>query len=407
MPATAPQPQTASMGRLLTFILIALTSLGPFSMQIFLPALPLIRADYGVSGATAQMTLSISMLAIALATLAYGPLSDRYGRRPIVIAGLVIFLAGSALCAAAPDIETLIAGRMLQGAGGAAGMVLARAVVRDMHDRERSAAIIAYLTTAMVLAPMLAPVIGGYLTGYFSWRANFAFAGTVGLILAVLVIARMRESHTTREPIHGMKSFFGGFGRLLRQPIFCGYAFHSAFMLSVFFAFMAGGPYVMVDVMKRPVTEYGLYFFAISIGFMAGGLTAARTSERVGIDRMIVLGSTIALIAVAVSVVIMAAGIWHPVAMFGPATVVAYATGLSMPNAQAGAISVDPKATGAASGLSGFIQMIIGAGVAQTVGTIQDGTPYPMLGIMLACAVLGLAAIALPLWYHRRATGAI
>ena len=405
MPAN-PSPQPApGMGRLLTFILIALTSLGPMSMQIFLPALPAIRASYGVSGAAAQMTLSVSMLAIALATLAYGPLSDRFGRRPIVILGLAIFLVGSGLCAIAPDIWTLIVGRMLQGAGGAAGMVLARAIVRDLHDRERSAAVIAYLTTAMVLAPMQAPVIGGYLTDLFSWRANFAFAGFVGLMVAGLVVARMHETHTTREPISGFRSFFGGFGRLLRQPIFCGYAFHAAFVLSVFFAFMSGAPYVMIEVMKRPATEYGLYFFVISIGFMAGGLTAARTSERVGIDRMIVLGGVISLIAVAVCFAIMAAGVWHPVALFGPAMVSAFAAGLSMPNAQAGAISVDPKAAGAASGLAGFIQMLIGAGVAQMVGTIHDGTPYPMLGIMLICAVLGLAAIALPLWYHRRATG--
>jgi len=395
----------ATTSKFLLFVLVALTALGPMSMQIFLPALPAIRSSYGVSAATAQMTLSVSMLAIAVATLAYGPLSDRYGRRPLVIVGLLFFLAGSALCAAAPDIWTLIVGRMLQGAGGASGMVLARAIVRDLYDRERSASVIAYLTTAMVIAPMVSPTIGGVLTDWASWRASFVFAGCVGLAVTALVLARMPETHTERDPIEGFKSFFGGFGRLLAQPIYCGYVLHASFVLSVFFAFMSGAPYIMVDVMKRPATEYGLYFFMVSGGFMLGGLTAGRISARVGVDRMIVLGGMGALIAVSVAFVIMASGVWHPLALFGPAMFSAYAAGISMPNAQAGAVSVNPKAAGAASGLAGFIQMFIGAGVAQAVGTIQNGTPYPMLGTMLVCTILALAAIVLPLWYHRRTTG--
>jgi len=395
----------APASKILLFVLVALTALGPMSMQIFLPALPAIRTSYGVSAATAQLTLSVSMLAIALATLIYGPLSDRYGRRPIVILGLAFFLAGSALCAAAPDIWTLIVGRMLQGAGGASGMVLSRAIVRDLYDRDRSASVTAYLTTAMVLAPMVAPTIGGALTDWTSWRASFVFAGCVGLVVTALVLARLPETHTEREPIEGLKSFFGGFGHLLAQPIFCGYALHAAFVLGVFFAFMSGAPYIMVDVMKRPATEYGLYFFMVSGGFMLGGLTAGRLSARVGIDRMIVWGGIGSLITVAIAFAIMASGVLHPLALFGPAMFASYAAGISMPNAQAGAISVNPKAAGAASGLAGFIQMFIGAGVAQAVGTIQNGTPYPMLGTMLACSVLALAAIVLPLWYHRRATG--
>jgi DHA1 family bicyclomycin/chloramphenicol resistance-like MFS transporter len=395
----------ATASKTLLILLVAMTALGPMSMQIFLPALPAIRSSQGVSSAMAQMTVSISMLAIALATLAYGPLSDRYGRRPMVILGLISFLTGSALCAAAPDIWTLIVGRILQGAGGASGMVLARAVVRDLYSRERSASVIAYLTTAMVLAPMVSPTIGGALTDWISWRANFAFAGIVGLLVAGFVVTYLPETHTEREPIEGLKSFFGGFGQLLAQPIFCGYALHAAFVLSVFFAFMSGAPYVMVDVMKRPTTEYGLYFVLAAGGFMAGGLTAGRLSVRVGIDRMIVLGSLGSLISVGVTFAIMASGVWHPLAMFGPTTLGSYAAGISIPNAQAGAVSVNPKAAGAASGLAGFIQMFIGAGVAQAVGTIQDGTPYPMLATMLICSALALAAIVLPLWYHRRATG--
>jgi DHA1 family bicyclomycin/chloramphenicol resistance-like MFS transporter len=395
----------ATTSKFLLFILVAMTALGPMSMQIFLPALPAIRSGYGVSAAMAQLTLSVSMLAIALATLIYGPLSDRYGRRPVVILGLACFLGGSALCAAAPEIWTLIAGRMLQGAGGASGMVLARAIVRDLYSRERSASVIAYLTTAMVIAPMVSPTIGGALTDWISWRASFVTAGLIGMIVMAMAVTRLPETHTERDPIEGLKSFFGGFGPLLARPIFCGYTLNAAFILSTFFSFMSGAPYVMVDVLERPATEYGLYFMMAAGGFMAGGLTAGRVSERVGIDRMIVIGSFGSLVAAGLSFTLMASGLWHPLALFGPTTLGSFSAGLAIPNAQAGAVSVNPRAAGAASGLAGFIQMFIGAGVAQAVGMIQDGTPYPMLGMMLACAALALAAIVLPLWYHRRAAG--
>ncbi|MCZ6861166.1 MAG: multidrug effflux MFS transporter [Alphaproteobacteria bacterium] len=387
---------------LFLFVLVALTALGPMSMQIFLPALPAIRNEFAVTGAAAQATLSVSMLAIALSTLVYGPLSDRFGRRPIIIFGLVVYLVGSVMCAVAPDIWVLVSGRALQGAGGASGMVLARAIVRDVYSRERSAAVIAYLTTAMAVAPMAAPAIGGVLTEFVSWRANFAFVGLIGLAIGVLVLVRLTETHTEREREFGFGGMLRGFGCLLAQPIFCGYAFNAAFSLSVFFAFISGAPYVMVDILHRPASEYGFYFILTAIGFMSGSFVAARISERMGIDRMILAGSTLSLVTVVGTAGLLAAGLWHPLTLFGPASVAAFATGLSMPNAQAGAISVNPKAAGTASGLLGFIQMAVGAGVAQTVGTIHDGTPYPMIAVMLACAGLGLAAIALPLWYHWR-----
>ena len=347
------------------------------------------------------------MLAIAVSTLVYGPISDRFGRRPIVIFGLVVYLMGSAMCAAAPDIWVLVSGRALQGAGGASGMVLARAIVRDVYSRERSAAVIAYLTTAMAVAPMAAPAIGGVLTEFVSWRANFAFVGLIGLASGVRVLVGLTETHPERETEFGFGEMLRGFGRLLARPIFCGYAFNAAFSLSVFFAFISGAPYVMVDILHRPASEYGFYFILTAIGFMSGSFVAARISERVGIDRMILAGSTLSLVTVAGTAGLLAAGLWHPLTLFGPASVAAFATGLSMPNAQAGAISINPKAAGTASGLLGFIQMAVGAGVAQTVGTIHDGTPYPMIAVMLVCAGLGLAAIALPLWYHRRTGTAV
>jgi multidrug resistance protein len=175
-------------------LLVGLTALAPFSLQIFMPALPVIQADFRVTPGVAQLVLSLSVLASAFAMLAYGPLSDRFGRRPALLAGLLAFVAGSVLCALAPSVETLIGGRVVQAVGAAAGMVLARAIVRDLHDRERSASVIAYLTTAMVVAPMLAPTVGALLIDVASWRTIFALSGVVGLAVLWQTARRLVET---------------------------------------------------------------------------------------------------------------------------------------------------------------------------------------------------------------------
>ncbi|HET6519010.1 MAG TPA: multidrug effflux MFS transporter, partial [Geminicoccaceae bacterium] len=391
-----PHPSMLFLG-----LLVAVTALGPLSMQIFVPSLPAIQQGFAVTAGTAQLVLSLSLAAIAVATLGYGPLADRHGRRPVMIVGIVLFLIGSVVCTVAPSIEVLILGRILQAAGGAAGMVLGRAMVRDLYDRDESARVIAYLTMAMVVAPMMAPAIGGVLNDLIGWRANFAFVAAVGLAVAALVLVRLPE---TRPGSRGDTAFamLRGFVCLLRTPTFCGYAFQAAFSIATFMTFIAGSPYVMVRVFERPATEYGLWFITISASFMVGNFVAARNTRRVGLDRMIVLGSLVALLGTLAGVGLVAAGIWSPAALFLPAMVFAFANGFAIPNAQAGAVSVDPSIAGAASGLSGFLQMAISAVAAQVIGALQDGTPYPLALQMTAMAALALAAIAVPVWLNRR-----
>ena len=395
--AAAATPAATRPSRGLMLLLVGLTALAPFSLQIFLPALPVIQADFRVTSGVAQLVLSLSILASAFAMLAYGPMSDRFGRRPVLLAGLVAFAAGSVFCALAPGIGTLIGGRVVQAVGAAAGMVLARAIVRDLHDRESSATVIAYLTTAMVVAPMLAPTVGAVLIDVASWRTIFALTALVGLAVIwqtsrQLVETRSRDAAGGGAPV----PMWAGAGRLLRTPAFLAYAAQSSFAIAVFFAFISGAPYFMLDVLHRPATEYGLYFILVSAGFMAGNLLAARITARVGLDRMILIGSALALAATLLALALLAAGPWVPIALFGPMLGAAFANGLTVPNAQAGAISVDPLLAGSASGLAGFLQMFTAALVSQAVGALQNGTPYPMLAFMTACAVLSLAGFVLP-----------
>ena len=371
-------------------LLVAMTALAPVSLQIFIPALPAIQSSFESSAGITQLVLSLSILANAVATLLYGPLSDRFGRRPVVMVGFAIFVVGSVFSAIAPTVGLLIIARIVQSAGAAAGMVLARAIVRDVYSRDEAASVLAYLTMAMVVAPMLAPTIGAVLIDNFDWRAIFVVMTFVGIILCWQIWSHLEETHTS-EAMAGLWSGLGKGGlSLLRHPSFLAYTLQSSFAISTFFAFIAGAPYFMIDSLGRSATEYGLLFMAVSGSFMAGNFTTARLGKRFGIDSLIRTGNVIALGGAILALTLMIAGYWSPFALFGPMMLVAFGNGLSIANSQAGAVSVQPALAGTASGIAGFVQMFTAALVSQAVGMLQNGTPYPMVGFMALCAALSL-----------------
>lgn len=372
-------------------VLVLATALGPFAMQVFIPAIPAIQVGFGVGAATAQLALSLSALSIAVATLFYGPLSDRLGRRPALIGGLLVYIAGSALCAVAVGIGSLILGRIVQAAGGCAGLVLSRAIVRDLYGLEESAKVLAYITMAMVVAPTMAPALGGLLTDIAGWRWVFWVGGLVGILTLLAVWAELTETAPPGQR-PAARPGAGTFLHLLRSPRFLGYALQAGFSVGVFYAYLAGAPYLMLMVMHRPASEFGLLSVLISLAFMAGNFTAARTTRRFGTARMILAGSLGSLAGTLLMLAILLAGIWTPMAIFLPTTLGAFAQGLAMPNSQAAFVNVDPQAAGTASGLGGFLQMGMAALAAQLVGSIQNGTPYPMALGMTFCALAALAA---------------
>jgi DHA1 family bicyclomycin/chloramphenicol resistance-like MFS transporter len=382
-------------------VLVLATGLGPFAMQMFLPALPAIQEGFGVSAATAQLALSLSALSIAIATLFYGPLSDRVGRRPALIGGLLVYLAGSLACALAPSMGILVLGRIVQAAGGCAGIVLSRAIVVDLYGRERSATILAYITMAMVVAPTVAPVAGGLIADALGWRAVFAAGALVGLAVLAAVRAELAETAPAGARAAG-GPVWRSFPALLRSPAFLGYALQGAFSIATFYAFLAAAPYLMVRVMERPASAYGFMSVLISVAFMAGNYLAARLTPRWGSDCMILLGSVGALLAMLLLVALVAAEAWTPWAIFLPTSLGALAQGMALPNAQAAMVGRDPQVAGAASGLGGFLQMAVAAAAAQLVGSVQNGTPWPMALGMAACALLALGSALLALRRRRR-----
>jgi MFS transporter, DHA1 family, multidrug resistance protein len=382
--------------KMLIGVLAVITALGPLAMQIILPVLPVMQDAFMVSAGTVQYVLSLALFTIAFATLVYGPASDRYGRRPVLLVGLVIFLLGSVVSAVAPSIELLIAGRVTQAVGGAAGMVVSRAIIRDLYDRDTAARLMAYMITALVVAPMVAPLIGGLLNDAFGWRAIFVFSGVVGMVVLALALPRVPESLQPGTSAQTFRGMLSGFGVLLRVPAFLGYAGQAAFGMGMFMAFLGAAPFVTINVLERPPTEFGLFFVLISAGFMAGTFMTARLGQRIGLDRMMRVGSGLAVVFGIVMLAFVLAGVWSPWTIFLPGMGMAFANGLSMPNAQAGAVSISPRFAGTASGLLAFLQMLMGAGFAQLAGMLQDDTPLPMAVIMLTASTLAfLSAVFL------------
>lgn len=387
----SPLPIT-HLSRGLILLLAMVSALGPVAMQILLPGVPIIKESFEVSTGVAQLTLSLSMAAIALATLAYGPLSDRYGRRPVLIVGMSIAVVGSLLCIIAPTIELLIAGRFVQAAGGAVGMVVARAIVRDVYDARESASVIATLVMVMVVMPMLSPAVGGELMVRFDWHSVFLLVAVISAVLVGLLWLWLPETLREPVPFSGVRDLLRTYRALWQDRLFRGYGLCVAFVSVVFFAFISAAPEIMVSVLHRPPTEYGYYFIIVPLGFMAGNYLTRHYGRRFGIHRMIDYGSRLSILGITLALILQGLGLTHPAALFLPVALAILGNGITLPNAQAGAINAAPKMAGSASGLTGFMQMAFSAVAAQGVALIFNGTVYPMLLLMLGGAVVSLVS---------------
>tara|TARA_B100000700_G_scaffold73439_1_gene81938 strand:- start:118 stop:1287 length:1170 start_codon:yes stop_codon:yes gene_type:complete len=371
-------------------LLAAVSALGPVGMQILLPALPVIKQKFFVSNDVAQLTLSLSMLAIAIGTLVYGPLSDKYGRKRVMLLGIVITAIGSIVCFVADSIILLISGRFIQAFGGAVGLVLARAIVRDVYGPEEAARVIATLVMVMVVLPMMSPALGGELMQRFGFESVFIVIAFASAIAFVFLFLWLPETLANPVPFEGMKSMLMTFSKLFASRVFCGYAFCVTFVSVVFFSFISAAPEIMVSVLKRPPTEYGYYFIMIPVGFMTGNYVARHFGRTISIDNMIAIGASIGVIGIVLAFLLQTLGMSSPVALFLPIALAVFGNGITLPNAQAAAINEFPEYAGTASGLTGFLQMAVSSVAAQAVALIFNGTVYPLLGLMLVASIISL-----------------
>lgn len=372
-------------------LMALIAGLGPISIHIIVPVLPSIDHAFASGGARTQLTLSLGLIAMAFSPLGYGPAADRWGRRPVLLWGLSLFLIGSLLCVWAPTIEVLIFGRVVQAIGGAAGIVISRALVRDRFGREESARVLGYMMTFIVLAPIFVPVISGFIAEYLNWRYVFILTAVAGIIALVVTWLAIEETGTPRRDV----SFFGdikrSFPTLLGTPQFMAYAMYAGCGMGMFLAYASGVPFIMVHVFGLTAADFGLFFMMMTTSFMAGTFSSTRITARFGLDRMIGLASSTAFLITLTIPALFLAGFGSPWALFLPAIGLGFCHGLSMPNAQAGGVSVNPAIAGSASGLMVFLQMTIGAGFAQLSGMLPKDTPYPVIGLIVFA---GFAAAA-------------
>ena len=378
-------------GGLFLSALVLITTAGSLTVHLILPVLPTLEDTFAIGPALAQATLSIAMLVMASGMLCYGSLSDRFGRRPVLLGGYSLLILGSAACTFATDIVMLLGGRLLQAAGAGVGVVIARAIVRDLYDLSASARPIAYLTVASVAAPMSAPAIGGGILDAFGWRATFGFAALVSLSVFLLALAALSETHTRRAR-YRRGGFLAGLRQLVRAPRFWGFALNGAMNTATWFAYASACSFLMQSVLQRPATEYGLYFLVITSGYMVGNMIVGRLGPRFRIETYLVFGTALSLaflVAMGIAVALLPL---TPLVLFLPGLAFVFAQGFAMPNSLAGAISVDRTLAGTASGAAGFLQMSLGALASEVVAALSDGTPWPMVWMAIGATILALVA---------------
>jgi DHA1 family bicyclomycin/chloramphenicol resistance-like MFS transporter len=375
-------------------LLIGTTAVGPLSLNILAPAMPGLITTLGAGAGTVQLTLSLFLLGMAISQLVLGTLSDRFGRRPVMLAGLALTVVASLAGLAATSIAGLIIARAAQAFGATVGIVVGRAIIRDLYDRDRAASMIGWITMAMVIAPMIAPLIGGALDTAFGWQAIFLFMGLFAAAVLAWTSFQLPETRAIAVS-EGFGHFVAASGSLLKSRTYLGYALVATTNSAMFFTFVGGAPHVVVTIMQRTSAEYGVWFIVISLAYMAGNFAAGRWSARYGVDLMIRAGVATTVLGAAVGMVwMLLAPHGGPEVIMAPQMIIGFASGFMLPSAIAGAVSVRPQAAGAASGLMGFMQMGLGAITAQLIGVLLDGSPsgLPLTTIVLVLCACGLLA---------------
>ncbi len=388
----------------LALLLTTLVALGPISTDLYLPSLPTLAQFFATDVARVQLTLSVFLAGFAVAQLIYGPLSDRYGRRPVMLAGLAIYLVASLACMVAPDIDTLIAARFFQALGACAGPVLGRAIVRDVYGPLQAARVLAYISGAMAIAPMLGPVLGGWLTVWFGWRANFAALSLFSALQIIATFVMLGESNAHRDALATQpRRIAGNFAMLLSSPLYLGFLLCFSASYSALFSFISGSSFVLIGLYGLSPQWYGASFGFVVTGYITGTIVSGRLTMKLGAKRLVLAGALLGTTAGSVMALLALTGVHNVWAILVPMFLSTVGTGMVMPNAIAGALAPYARMAGAASALMGFVQMSVAAAVGIVVGHSFDGTALPMA---LAIALCGWAALASYFALVRRAASA-
>lgn len=384
--------EPAPSNRLLLGLLAAITAAGPIAMNIYLPALPRVQAYFGTSVAEVNLTVSLPLIAFAIGVFVYGPVSDRFGRRPVILGGQLVFALGNLLCLFAPSFGMLLAGRVVQALGTSAGLVVARAMLGDLYGREKMARMLAYLTMIIVIGPTVSPLIGGFVTEAFGWHALFGLLLATNFVILAVVWRFLPETRSDADRRQGASGLARMSLAVVRQPTFLGLALQSGMIFSVFLAFISIVPYVMVSL-GHSSTEYGLWYLAVAIGYFLGNWVVTRFATRAGLRRLIEMGMAIQLVSAVGGAGLVLAGFWQPAALFLPMGVLSFGQGLALPNITASAVALAPRTPGAASSMLSFSQQLIGAIAVQGMAVFATTTPVPIYIFMVGASLAAWASL--------------
>ncbi|MCF8177421.1 MAG: multidrug effflux MFS transporter [Sulfuritalea sp.] len=378
--------------------------LQPLSTDLYLASLPNLASDFSVTPAAVQQTLSLFVLGFGTAQLISGPLSDRYGRRPILIGGLALYVISSIACALSPNLDLLLAARFVQAIGSCTAVVVARAIIRDAYAPTEGARVLAKASSLLAMAPILGPILGGYLQVAFGWRAAFVTLTIAGLVVWIGASRRMKESNDTLN-LDAMR--FGRlmqtYGSVMATPAFWSYALPGAISYASIFVFISGTPFVLIEVLGVP-TQYFGYLYAFGVcGYLSGTLICRRLLSRIGVPRVLELGTLIGLIGSLsfLALVLLDVKHWSLVAV--AQFVVMTAHGINFPCAQSGSLAPFPQKAGAAAGLFGCITMYAALAAGMWVGASHDGTLLPLASISATVGVMLFASARLLARYGKEA----
>jgi DHA1 family bicyclomycin/chloramphenicol resistance-like MFS transporter len=378
--------------RRLTLVLGALTAFGPLSIDMYLPALPALADSFGASPGRVQLTLSAFFLGFGAGQLVYGPLADRWGRRPPLLAGIGLYIGASALCALSTSVAWLIALRLVQGLGACAGPLITRAVVRDLYERDRAARMLSLMMLVMGAAPLLAPLLGGQLLRAFGWRSIFAALAVFGVLCFLTAGLFLRETlGEARRSRAGVPAMVARYGALLADRAYLGYTVSSGAAYAGMFAYFAGSPFVFIRLHGVAAEHYGFLFALNVIGLMACAAVNSRLVPRHGAARLLRHG--VAAVALAGGCLLLAAATgWGGLAgLVIPLLVFIASLSFVGANALASALVAFPHMAGTASALAGTIQFGFGAASGAAVSVLHDGTALPMAAVIAAAGLTSLA----------------
>ncbi|MBR0751436.1 multidrug effflux MFS transporter [Bradyrhizobium jicamae] len=374
--------------KVMLLMLVVMTGVAPISLYMLVPALPVLATTFGRDISVAQMTVSLYMVGIALSQLIMGPLSDRFGRRPVLLGGLGLMVVSGIASVFAENLPQLIAARFFQALGGASGMVISRAIIRDLYPRERVGAMISLVVAALMVGQMVSPLTGGLLETAFGWRAVLYFITGASLVITIFIALALPE--TKRDRVEG-GGFRGDVGKLFTNRAFIGYLLCQVLASQIIFAFAGGGPYIVVTQMGRNSAEYGAWFACTGFAYLVGNLLCVRFAPRHSLEKLIWFGLALQVGGSLLNLIWSFMGVNQaPAWLFGTQMIVMVANAFVMANSAAGAISIRPEAAGTASGAMGFLQQGIGALVSQ-FGAYLGGHYASTLPLMSAIFAISVA----------------